>query len=177
MRCFIAIKPPLDISNFYYNHILKYKSSFVGNLVKPEQMHITLFFFDNLSESQVHFVCDTLKEYSDYKSFKVVLSSYSFFYRGKTPAVCFVKASSPELFILRENMAEKLNSLPFDRKPFKAHLTISRIKKVEKKDSLDRFLSESEVRYFIVEEILFIKSKITSAGPIYTNIYNLKLMR
>ncbi|UOD35314.1 RNA 2',3'-cyclic phosphodiesterase [Deferribacteraceae bacterium V6Fe1] len=177
MRCFIAIKPPLDISKFYYNHILRYKGFFTGNIVKPEQMHITLFFFNNLSDSQKDFVCDTLKQFREYKSFQVALGRYDFFYREKIPTVCFVKASSPELFKLREDMAVKLNILPFDRKPFKAHLTLSRIKKVESRDNLDRFLSESELKYFNVNEILFIKSELTSVGPIYTNIYNLKLMR
>jgi len=176
MRCFIAIKPPLYISKFYYNHISSYKGSFKGNIVKPDHMHITLFFFNNLSESQKDFVCDTLKEFSDYKGFQVALDKYDFFYREKTPVVCFVRASSPELSKLREDISAKLGSLPFDRKSFKAHLTLSRIKKVEKRHDLGRFLSESELKYFSVNEILFIKSEITSAGPIYTNIYNLKLM-
>jgi len=177
MRCFIAIKPPLDISNFFHNHILNYKGFFSGKIVKPEQMHITLFFFNNLSDSQKDLVCNTLEQFHKYKSFQVTLSRYDFFYRDRKPSVCFVKASSPELFKLREDMAVKLNSLPFDRKPFKAHLTLSRIKKVENKDNLDRFLSESELKYFNVNEILFIKSELTNTGPIYTNIYNLKLMR
>jgi 2'-5' RNA ligase len=175
MRCFIAIKPPLTIANEYYNHLMKYKSAFYGSIVKPEKMHITLFFFENLEKSEVLAVCETLKEFERYSSFKVNLSHYSCFYRKSNPVVCFVAAISEELFNLRESMAEKLKGTNYDDKEFKAHLTLLRIKRLNDKSKFEKFLTEKKQAFFYVNELHFIESRLTNRGPEYSDIYKLTL--
>jgi 2'-5' RNA ligase len=173
MRCFIAIKPPLKIANEYYEHLMKYKNAFYGSIVKPENMHITLSFFEHLEKKEVNQICDILKGYEVWSSFKVDLSDYSCFYRKSIPSVCFVAVKSKELFDLRESLSLKLKSIPSDDKEFKAHLTLARIKRVNSNNEFENFLRETKPASFYVNELCFIKSKLTKAGPEYSNIYKL----
>lgn len=177
MRAFIAIKPPVDICKHYFGHINKYAGSFSGKIVRYDQMHITLFFFEDITDRQKDMVADALKDFSGYGSFEIKLEKYSLFYRNKMPSVCFVKCVSEELFILRKKLEKQLDFVEFDRKPFKAHLTLARIKKVSDDDNFNRFLSESAVKYFSVYEILFIKSTLKSNGPVYETIFKINLKR
>ena len=75
---------------------------------------------------------------------------------------------------------EKISELGFkkERRGFSAHLTIARVRSVKNKDKLLQIIEkyrDIEFAKIKVDSIILKKSELTSKGPIYTNLCEIKL--
>lgn len=150
-------------------------------LVEPENIHLTLYFLGEIPEGRIELVkkiTETCCE--DISSFEIHLAGVGAFPKLSKPNVIWVGIKSGQ-----ENLVQIANclraSLPKhgfrkEEKEFSPHITLARVKKYNSKliDEIKN-LSSLEIGSFVVNHVKVKKSILTSRGPIYEDLYVIKL--
>jgi len=182
-RLFVAIKvnPDENFLKIYYGikNLCKYDKI---NWVKPENIHITLKFFGETAENRIEPIIAELNKISDqHKPFRLNLSDVGIFGSQYKPRVIwFGIEKSTELESLVSKVINKMHNIGFlkDRQNFVPHLTIGRIKYVDNKDRFSNIISnynESSIQNLLISSFYLFESKLSSSGPTYQIIEELKL--
>jgi len=137
--------------------------------VRPENIHLTLFFLGNTDYSQIPEIISTLSQLKD-DAFEVTFSGLGGFPNQNRAEVIFLG--------IKENLAlkylqgeirvslEKLN-LRIDDKKFVPHLTLARLKRPKK---LMRIKFDTNVGNFLAKEFILYESELQPEGPKHTLI-------
>ena len=179
MRCFIAIDLPAEIKE----ELLKIQESIPKDiakfkLVEKENLHLTIRFLGEISDSEITKVKEALKLLS-YKRFTASLSKIGVF-----PSFSYIKVVwvglEPEKQIkeLRDNTEKLLtqSGFPADER-FEAHLTIARVKSIKDKAAFAKKVNDIQTKplFFDINSIKLKKSTLTKQGPIYEDVFEVKL--
>ena len=180
MRIFVAI----EISK---KEIIKSIQKFQNRIdieakpVEPRNFHFTLQFLGEVSEKNIHKIIQSLHTI-EFSSFGVVLKGVGAFPKLKFPRVIWIgtdKDGGDMLIELSKKVEKALKPLGFiPDKPFKPHITIFRIKK--KVGDITKELRNQEMTDFGIQEISSIKlkkSELTSNGPIYSDLMEIKTQK
>lgn len=180
MRTFVAI----EISN---NQVIESIKKFQSDIninakpVEPTNFHFTLQFLGEISEDVSQKIIQALQTI-EFSSFSVNLKGIGAFPKAKFPRVVWI-GTDDEGGNLLVQLAKKVeNALQplgfFSDKPFKPHLTVFRIKK--KIGDITKELEKQRIVDFGVQkvtEIKFKKSELTSNGPIYSDLEEVKALK
>lgn len=179
MRCFVAVKMPLEFSQ----RVSKINKEFEGlawfKPVKAENMHITLLFLGDQGDDDVRNIKKAMDGIT-FAPFDINFDGVNFFGSDNFPKVIFLKGHSEYLEEIQRNMQNRfmMSEIDFDKKPFRIHLTLQRIKKLYEKNAfLDKIKKIN--KYFpnekvSIENIQLIKSILKPDGPKYETVYNIK---
>ena len=132
MRAFIGVDIPPEIASRYTELCTPFRDSCRATYERPEKMHITLAFFQNLSPENLAKVDSILHEVkSDF--INVDIDGFGSFDRRGIPSVLLVKIISETLIEYGNQIRRKLmiERIPYDTKPLNPHLTLARVKYVE----------------------------------------------
>ena len=148
--------------------------------VVPENLHFTMKFLGDIDERIIPEL-QAAAEKITFSSFEIELSGL-----GCLPNFSYINAlyvgvtkGFPEL----SDVANKIEALSGkfnfkkEKRPFRAHLTIGRVKRIRDKNPLISKLKENEKTEFgkiIVNSFKLKKSVRTPQGPIYTNLFEVK---
>lgn len=172
MRCFLAI----ELSEEAREELLRVQKRLPESkmkLVEPENLHLTLKFFGELSDFQVNKVKEVLEQIK-FEKFKVRLSTLGIFPSQKFIRVVWVSIEPKEqLIALQQSIDEALHKEGFKRdRSFETHITLARVKQVKDKEALLKRLKETKVRpiEFEIKGFVLKKSTLTEQGPIYEDI-------
>jgi len=180
-RLFIA----LNIPNKIKEEIISLRNSIVPNPMDykweaAEKLHLTLKFIGEVEDHLVGLIKNEISFITEYKSFNCGFNKFGFFYSGKIPKILWLGLKIDEKIF---DLVEKLNKelLKFDvleeKRKFKPHLTIMRVKKKLKKNFINSFenckLPETE---FMTDSVSLIKSELHTDSSRYTEIKNYTLM-
>jgi len=177
IRCFVAV----DIEDDSLRaSLVRAQEALLGSgaklkLVEPANLHITLKFLGEISETLVEEVIKRLDVIS-FKSFKMVVRGLGAFPRLSNPRVIWagISEGATELQSLAGQIEAALKRLGFRRnKEFKAHLTLARVKRPGRPGELGRIIREYGDHIFgsqIVRRFKLKRSILTSAGPIYSDL-------
>lgn len=183
IRTFIAIKivPEDELRSFF----AKAKNTFRDERIKwvdESTLHLTLRFLGETTKEQVQKITGSLEMIADQtERFSVQLKGSGYFKNRQMPSVLFVNIENAEdLKRLAKNIDKEIVKAGFEmeRKVFKPHLTLGRIKFLKNIDRFKLFLSDYEYRGFQtvqVNEIIFYQSILKSEGPIYKPIGKFEL--
>jgi 2'-5' RNA ligase len=151
-------------------------------LVEPENIHITLKFLGDTDEGLVDRIESAMVDCSDgIAPFEISLENIGAFPNLNYMRVVWVGIEGAEPLV---QMASCLNSamkeLKFksDKKGFKPHLTVARVRSPRNKDELKRTIeahSEDDFGTIPVERLVLKKSVLSPAGPTYSDIIEVKL--
>lgn len=181
IRLFVALNIPDEIKE----KIISYRNNTISNPFdyrweKEEKLHLTLKFIGEVEDSLFKNIVDEISFVSEYKAFNCGLSKFGFFYSGKIPKILWLGLRiNEEIFDLVRRLNEKLIKfgIPEEKRKFKPHLTIMRVKKKLDRNFINSFenckLPETE---FTTDSVSLIKSELLSDGSKYTEIKNFKLM-
>lgn len=146
-------------------------------IVKPENIHLTLRFLGNISESRIDLIKQAILDVSGINPFQIRVEGLGVFPRPSFIRVVWagVTKGSDRIKSLREDLDKKLSEIdhPPDDKEFTPHYTIARVRSGKAKDELNSIVrSKSDKRWgsIEVEEIKLKKSELTPEGPIYTTL-------
>lgn len=181
MRCFIAIDMPQEVKEELEKIQNQIKSSEIkAKWVKPELFHLTLYFIGEINDFKVNQIKELLKQIkTKIKSFEAKLNNLGFFTSKNFIRVLWIGVEPNEKFkqlyevINKELKKIKINS----HEKFESHITLARIKWLkDKKAFIEKIkkIKPKEIN-FIINEIKLKKSILTKEGPIYEDIYILKL--
>ena len=180
MRTFVAI----EISNNdVINSIKKFQSEININAkpVEPQNLHFTLQFLGEISEEISQKITQALHTI-EFPSFTVYLRGAGAFPKPKFPRVIWVgtdEEGGNMLIELAKKVEKVLEPLGFSSdKPFKPHITVFRIKK--KIGDITKELDKQKTIDFGKQEVASIKlkkSELTSNGPIYSDLEEIKSIK
>jgi RNA 2',3'-cyclic 3'-phosphodiesterase len=179
MRTFIALRLPAGVIGMLAEIQCRLKGhGVVIRWVRPQNIHLTLKFLGDISQSQVETVVDKMhKTGASCLPFTLVTAGLGVFPGIKRPRVLWAGLSGDtgKLGVLYQILAEQLATAGFlsEKRPFRGHLTLGRIKdridsKVLAKAMADVGGLKSEV--FKIDEIVLFKSDLRPKGAVYTEI-------
>lgn len=177
LRAFVAFKLP--------DHIKDLAAALQGALkarglklqwVKPQNLHLTLKFLGNIPETDASKVGAAIDHVvGNEPSLAMTLQGMGLFPGIKRPRVLWVGFGGQvqNLKRLHLKLEDQLDKIGFDRdkRAFKAHLTIARIKKrVAQERLLDAIKVEGDFapRHFVARKIVLYKSDLRPQGAVYT---------
>ena len=187
IRSFIALelkeKSTIENINSFATRLKKNQINL--KLVKPENLHMTVKFLGNISESLVPKIYDILKTEINEKFFQD--KEFNYYLRGVGQfnrfSVIWVKLVGDISFLqtIKDSIEDLLNMrLKVDRDKrtqFKPHLTIGRLRKEKINyktfDIFKKLINENknkEFGEFKISQIKLKKSVLTSQGPHYSDL-------
>ena len=170
MRCFLALDIPEEIKQSIERAAVRAKKLGVrAAFVPTEQIHVTLAFFGEISESEVEEkkkILATECAGTGVTPFNVKIGGIGFLPdAGKPPRVFYAAVFSPELIALQAKLS---NALHYDEgRPFHSHATIARFKQSVYRESLKQLVEEfgrEEFGEFTASEIVLKKSVLGADG-------------
>ena len=180
MRTFVAI----EISNNEVLDSIKKIQNEIDIEAKPvdlENLHFTLQFLGEITDETSKKVIDALNTV-EFSSFKINLKRVGAFPKPKFPRVIWIgvdENGGNMLIQLAKKVEKVLEPLGFSPdKLFKPHITIFRIKK--KVGDITKELDDQKMVDFGIQEITSFKlkkSELTSTGPIYSDLEEIKLRK
>lgn len=176
-RTFIAIpvKPSDDFIEFYYS--IKRNVQGKINWAVIDYLHLTLGFFGTTSPDHERQIIITLQKIvKQNEPFSLLFEGLGVFPSNTKPRVIWVGLKQNRgLTKLYDDLWNELTNygLIKDKKSFKPHLTLGRIKWVGDKTKLFHLLSENHKRVILrsrVSEIMYYESALTPSGPLYKEL-------
>jgi RNA 2',3'-cyclic 3'-phosphodiesterase len=188
VRSFIAIQLPADVRAELTSLEDKLKARrhpFV-KWVNPESMHLTLKFLGNVAVDSIPQIVEAMSEVAKaHPPFKLEVSGTGAFPNWQHPQVVWVGVGgeSDKLNALHRDLESALSPMGFspESRSFSAHLTLGRLRDRVTSDDRRRFAEFAQkVKFetslsFEVEAIRLMKSQLTPAGPIYSELTVAKL--
>ncbi|WP_281818172.1 RNA 2',3'-cyclic phosphodiesterase [Brachyspira pilosicoli] len=173
MRAFLALNIDENIKNKYHNLLLKKIDDNIAEVkfVNKNKMHITLVFFENIKESDIEKIKSSLEKTSNIiKPFNILFEKLSYFTNKFNDInVLFVKANCKELDEYVKHLRDNIN-IKYDKKDFKSHLTLARVKKVYDNDKLKEIINNIsfEKSSFLANSITLYESDFVNYREIFT---------
>ncbi|MBW2492420.1 MAG: RNA 2',3'-cyclic phosphodiesterase [Deltaproteobacteria bacterium] len=179
IRTFIAIEIPENIISKIQELQESIKAKgFNIRWVRPENIHLTLKFIGDVEAAKISEITEALsKTVEGYIPISLKSKGLGLFPGIKNPRVLWVGLTGQleSLVKLQKTLDENLKVLGFpkEKRPFKGHLTMGRIKaKIDAKklgDALMKFRNfESET--FTADQIVLYKSELKPSGAVYTKL-------
>ncbi len=169
----------IDLAENLRKNALRIQETLKGTadikFVEGENLHLTLWFFGEISKEQVRSVITKVREgVRNFKPFELELKKLGVFPNPSYVRVIWIGAENENLRKLYERIKEKLEEIGFrEEREFHPHLTIGRVRRVldrEKLLSKLKELEEVEIGRMEVREIKLKKSTLTNRGPIYEDL-------
>ena len=187
IRAFVAIelknKTTIENINSFSSRLKQNQSKI--KLVKPQNLHMTVKFLGNISESLAPQIYNILKQEINEDIFKGKIINYKLKGVGQFNkfSVIWVKLVGDIPFLqqvktfIENNLFERLKVPRDKRTQFKPHLTIGRLKKdkinYQTFSVLKNLINENknlEFGPFTVDQVKLKKSDLTPNGPIYSDL-------
>jgi RNA 2',3'-cyclic 3'-phosphodiesterase len=149
--------------------------------VNKNQYHLTLKFLGDTSMDQIPVITQVCKENTNSElDFPLDIKGFGVFPNQQSPTVLWAGIHGADQLIQYQNKLDKaLNRLniPLERRAFKPHLTLARIKDYFPRTQLVSFLAPLTSGSQIVDistkitAITLFESELTRQGPIYKKIW------
>lgn len=187
MRAFLALDPPPEVLQQIINLQGSLKKMIPHGVrwVNPDGIHLTLKFLGNIFPSSRENIQSLLPDLvGAHSAFTLSAGRIGVFPGLAKPRVIWVGigGDTRDLFALQKDIEEALLSIGFPKedRPFRAHLTLGRVKAPRALQGIEAAIAQGQsfdAGSFPAEEVLFIKSDLTPAGAIYTNLAAFSLAR
>lgn len=183
LRAFIAIELNDQIRNELtrIQDALK-KSEADVKWVRPENLHLTLKFLGQITNTKVEKIGQVMQNSSaPFKPSSLKLGALGAFPKITYPRVIWVSLSSQEeqLMKLAQDLETGLVSLKFpkEKRDFKSHITLGRIRSSKNRNKLTELLTQVKVeqKQMFLESVSLFKSTLSCVGPHYECLINIKL--
>jgi|LSQX01.1.fsa_nt_gb 2'-5' RNA ligase len=178
MRTFVALAPPKDVLEkiIALQTRLKKKIPHGIRWVHPDGIHLTLKFLGDIFPSHRDSIASLLSlVVSSHSCFPLSVGRIGVFPGIARPRVMWVGIGGQTrlLAALQQHIEEALESVGFPKetRPFRAHLTLGRIRNPGSFPNLGSIIAQEQnfdAGTFNAQKLLFIQSNLTPTGAIYT---------
>ena len=140
----------------------------------PGEVHLTLRFIGEADDKKINSLKKRMQSLEDFPSFKVSMKGMGAFPNIKEPRVVWIGADMGDPFYKILSSLEKMlddSSLDYDDKPFKAHVTLGRVKSPSSK--LTSLITENrdlEAGSFVCNNICLMGSELRPTGAVHSLI-------
>jgi 2'-5' RNA ligase len=185
IRSFIAIELPDGIKSVLENIQQELKSMRLrARWVKPKNIHLTLKFLGNVDPLDIDNIAGAIDDAArEFAPFTLKVGGIGFFPGIKRPRVVWVglDGDSQILLDLQRNLEDHLAALGFqkEKRAFKAHLTLGRIRNAVHPDIAGRAIEPSTgpgEQQFTADRIILFKSDLKPTGAEYSKLKETRLL-
>ena len=179
IRTFIAVELPKEI----HDKLQQIQNDFRASMPdvrwnKPGNVHLTLKFLGDVQLSRIDRITSSLMDIAgQFSPFTMSLAGMGAFPNPRKPRIVWVgvENGADTLVEIANSIEASMKQLGFPRekRPFRPHLTVGRIRQLKNPEAMTRALEQSrvgELGRFTVEKICFIRSQLDPAGSIYTTL-------
>lgn len=187
IRAFLAIEPPEKILVEVSCLQEKLKREISGKLswTRPQGNHLTLKFFGDISSADVENISNAVKKQAAGVSpLLLKVQKLGVFPDWRRPRVLWLGTTGDtERLTLLQNKLEadfEILGFPRETRPFRAHLTLARIKIPQSAADLEdaaKKLSNFSAGEFSAKELILFQSKLTPQGAIYSKLATIPLSK
>jgi 2'-5' RNA ligase len=180
IRVFLAIDPPAVVLEKIEGMQNRLQKSIQGAIrwVHPEGIHLTLKFFGDISLQDVENISEVIgKRAAAGPRFDLEIRGLGAFPDVARPRIIWLGIAGQlgPLFSLQKDLEEELHLLGFpkEERPFRAHLTVGRVKIPKGIAGLVPAVEAAgnlTTGTFTVGEIVLFRSNLTPRGAIYTKL-------
>jgi 2'-5' RNA ligase len=177
LRCFIGLPLPTSYQQGLERLISTWRERLRSRIAwtKPGNWHLTLFFLGDVTEEQLEGIKQRLAGVRSSR-FQLQAAGGGFFPPGKAPRVIWVglQQGGKQAGGLAREITEALQPLGYEpeRRPFRAHLTVGRVKQ-DRRDDWNALLADMQkISWPAVQVQSFVlwKSLLRPEGPEYTRL-------
>ncbi len=179
LRTFIAVELPNDI----HDSLQKLQNNLKDSMpdvrwTKYGNIHLTLKFLGDIESSKVDKISVSIQNVAnEFLPFTVSLARIGAFPNSRKPSIIWVgiEEGSGEIVQIANRIESSMEKLGFakEKRPFRPHLTIGRIRELKHPSIMAKSLENNEIGEigrFRVEKLSFIKSQLDPSGSIYTTL-------
>ena len=179
IRTFIALELPdqiIDSISRIQERLQPY--GFKVRWVRPQNIHLTLKFLGNIQKVQTEKISQAIFESAHgFAPISIAAKGIGAFPSIKRPRVIWVGLAGQinQLQQLQKTLDEKLaaNGFPKEKRKFKGHLTLGRVKnKIDPKRLLEavKEFAGFESEPFVTDTVALFKSELRPTGAVYTKL-------
>ncbi len=178
IRAFLALDPPPEVLRKIADIQTAIRKNIQGALkwVRPEGIHLTLKFFGDIAAKDVSAVSEVVADQAaGVRPLNLEAKGIGVFPDNKRPRVLWlgIGGEVERLIVLQKAIDRGLEScgFPMEQRPFRAHLTLARIKSPQGLGGLVGVLTEKgseSAGKFTATGLTLFKSDLTPKGAIYT---------
>jgi len=180
IRTFISVELPQEI-----HHKLRQMQDILGasmpdvRWTKSPNIHLTLKFLGDVEVSRIDAISKALAGIaSRFPPFTMSFTGLGAFPNSRKPRIVWVglEYGADESMEIAEQIegAMKRLGFPREKRPFRPHLTVGRIRRLEHPALMTESLEQSDVGKlgeFTVQQVSLIKSQLDPGGSIYTTLF------
>ena len=180
IRAFLAIDPPEDILQAMsrLQEKLKREISWRISWTKPQGQHLTLKFFGDISTEDVKNICSAVQNrITSEPSLNLKIEKLGVFPGARRPLViwCGVTGDVENLSVLQRKLDSDFAGIGFpgENRPFRAHLTLGRIKDSHGLTGISEALTKNSAfaaGEFNCTELILFQSKLSPKVAVYTKL-------
>ncbi|OGP67159.1 MAG: 2'-5' RNA ligase [Deltaproteobacteria bacterium RBG_16_44_11] len=180
IRAFLAVELSEEVLQAVDLLQAKLKKEIKGKIswTKSQGNHITLKFFGNIDKDDIKNICAVVeKQVALVLPLSLTIEKMGVFPDARRPRVLWLGATGDveELTALQIKMESDFEGIGFERenRPFRAHLTLGRIKIPQETTGISESLSKycnCTIGEFSCRELVLFQSKLTPQGAVYTKL-------
>jgi len=180
MRIFIAVDLPKEVKNYLYDlqkELQVEKKYNKINWIAKKNLHLTLRFLGDITKEELSKVEEELERIRLNK-FEAILKGTGIFPNEIIPRIVWVGLEPKEgIQKLQHKVDELTLGIGKAEQEFSAHITLGRIKKLEKKKELLEKIKELKIKElkWKIEKITIFESVLSKEGPKYKIIKEIVL--
>lgn len=184
IRSFIAIELPAAVISLLDSVQQELKAlGLKARWVRPQNIHLTLKFLGNIDRAAIEDIGRAMAGAAgDCAPFALTVGGVGFFPDIRRPRVVWIGlgGATAVLLNLQRNLAHRLAAVGFakDKRPFKAHLTLGRIRQAVNPNILDQAIkdySDLGNLKFSADRIILFKSDLRPSGAVYSHLRQAEL--
>ena len=174
-RLFVALKIPEEITEnllIQCKQIAQHPGDYRWE--NPGKIHLTLKFIGEIGDNLVNPISEELNFLEYNHSQELTITKFGFFFKDRIPRILWAGLQTDEsIYNLVEELNRRLSifSIPIEKRKFKPHLTLLRIKNHPGEMFINKFNNyKLPDMKFISNEIVLMKSELFQTGARYTAI-------
>jgi len=177
IRSFIAFELPAAVIALLDNVQQGLKAlSLKAKWVRPQNIHLTLKFLGNIDPANIEDIGRAMADAAeDCAPFTLTVAGLGFFPGPKRPRIVWVGLGGETeiLLNLQHKLVQRLAAIgyPQEKRPFKAHLTLGRIRQAVNPSAIGRAMQEYSNLgnlQFAADRIILFKSDLKPTGAVYS---------
>jgi len=180
IRAFLAIDPPEEVLREIAGIQERLKRTIQEDIrwVRPEGIHLTLKFFGSISADKIDGITRVIDEHvTAFTPLDLTIRRIGVFPDLKRPRVVWLgtEGDIEQLIALQRKLDEGFQGLGFERedRPFRAHLTLGRIKTPKEVAGLAKALEsgrDATAGQFRAGSLCLFRSELKPSGAVYTKL-------
>jgi 2'-5' RNA ligase len=181
IRTFLALEIPNDVKEQIFNLINDFEEAKFFKWEQKHKIHLTLKFIGDIDNNLIPEIIEKLSFLNNLSTQTLELKNFGLFYNKKEPKIFWAGLNVSDELINAVNLIEDCLyefGIEKERRNFKPHLTLLRIKNSAKTDFLSKLKDFNfEPIVFESDTIVFYKSELLPTGSVYKSLHKFQLKK